>query len=230
VNCQCEILNLAYGEGFLFCAGYDANIYVYNYNNNCSLHCVLSGHKWEIWQLLYFDKALFSASFDHTIKRWKVSGNSIECTATLHGHKGYVHAMERGESCLITGCADKSIKVWRSIDSWNNINSTNAKGTGKKIFLFSFLLFFFFSFSFFPFPFPFSFFQSGVYFPFLSLIFWASRYLLFVGVHSLFYLFKKKKKNLAPSHAVFFTAGSDFSCNFIPSSFNWSWVFLQSLL
>lgn len=114
IQCESEVLNLAVGQGYLFCAAYDSKIYVYDIQEDYSLKKVLSGHKWEIWQLIYVDGVLFSGSFDHTIKRWTVTRETIECSATLSGHKGYVHAMAIGNSCLITGCADKTIKIWQS--------------------------------------------------------------------------------------------------------------------
>ncbi|KNE67249.1 hypothetical protein AMAG_12318 [Allomyces macrogynus ATCC 38327] len=71
---------------------------------------VLAGHNWEVWQLQVYDGTLFSASFDHTIKRW--DPRAMACTATLRGHKGFVHALATGRGCLISGCADRTIKIW----------------------------------------------------------------------------------------------------------------------
>ena len=105
---------MALGMGYLFCASYDSKIYVYDLESDWALAKTLQGHRWEVWQLVFVEGALFSGSFDHTIKRWTVTRESIECSATLSGHKGYVHAMVLGKDCLITGCADKTIKIWKS--------------------------------------------------------------------------------------------------------------------
>jgi len=113
IDCPSEVLNLAIGMNYLFCSAYDSKIYVYDLENDWELVKTLQGHRWEVWQVVYANGALFSGSFDHTIKRWTVTRDSIECSATLSGHKGYVHAMVVGKDCLITGCADKTIKIWQ---------------------------------------------------------------------------------------------------------------------
>ncbi len=98
------------------------------WGSDWSPHATLSGHKWEVWQLNFTAGVLFSGSFDHTIKRWDM--RTLSCSATLRGHKGrggrrcrpvravteppppgYVHAMTIGEAELISGCADRTIKV-----------------------------------------------------------------------------------------------------------------------
>jgi WD40 repeat protein len=55
---------------------------------------------------------LFSGSFDHTVRRWDT--RMWQCDLVLRGHKGYVHAMTLGDGCLVTGCADKTIKASRT--------------------------------------------------------------------------------------------------------------------
>ena len=92
---QSEILSLAVGKNFLFCAGYDANIYVHDAREEYALKKTLTGHKWEIWQLVFVDGALFSGSFDHSIRRWSILDDSMECTATLSGHKGSPRKKEK---------------------------------------------------------------------------------------------------------------------------------------
>ncbi|CAG8823446.1 20328_t:CDS:2, partial [Racocetra persica] len=101
-------LDVASGDNLLFASTYDAVIHVYNLNDYSSI-ATLSGHNWEVWQLEYTNGAMFSASFDHTIKRWDTR-NHLICNATLRGHKGFVHAMTLGQHNLITGCADRTIK------------------------------------------------------------------------------------------------------------------------
>ncbi|CAG8768550.1 18484_t:CDS:10 [Gigaspora margarita] len=101
-----EVLDVTSGDNLLFASTYDAVIHVYNLNDYSSV-ATLSGHNWEVWQLEYTNGSMFSASFDHTIKRWDVR-NHLICNATL---RGFVHAMTLGYNNLITGCADKTIKV-----------------------------------------------------------------------------------------------------------------------
>ncbi|OZJ04517.1 hypothetical protein BZG36_02242 [Bifiguratus adelaidae] len=104
-----EVLDLAYGDHMLFASTYDAIIHVYdervattgsavstvpNCNATFQAAQTLSGHSWEVWKLEYTQGELFSASFDHTIKRWDMRamvdiahGSAGECTATLKGHR-----------------------------------------------------------------------------------------------------------------------------------------------
>ena len=83
-----EVLDVAFGDNMLFASTNDAVTHVYNINENHSTAIsTLAGHNWEVWQLVYTDGALFSASFDHTIKRWDVR-NRMKCDATLKGHQG----------------------------------------------------------------------------------------------------------------------------------------------
>ncbi|KAI8922747.1 quinon protein alcohol dehydrogenase-like superfamily [Entophlyctis helioformis] len=106
-----EALDIVHGSGLLFASTLDANITAYNLNDY-SRAGLLSGHRWEVWQLEYTSGALFSGSHDHTIKRWDI--RSFQPTADLTGHKGYIHSLVAGDACLISGCGDKSIKVWGS--------------------------------------------------------------------------------------------------------------------
>ncbi|KAL7748930.1 E3 ubiquitin-protein ligase traf7 [Sorochytrium milnesiophthora] len=94
----------------LFASTYDATITVLSADRLQPTQ-TLGGHNWEVWQLKYHHGALFSGSFDHTIKRWDTR-NMFSCTATLTGHKGFVHAMCLGRKSLISGCADRTIKIW----------------------------------------------------------------------------------------------------------------------
>ncbi|KAI8049268.1 WD40-repeat-containing domain protein [Syncephalis plumigaleata] len=125
---QAEALDCAYGDGLLFASTYDALIHAYSLEDTRSL-ARLDGHNWEVWQLAYAGQygrqgaassalgsgtglagKLFSGSFDHTIRRWDT--RMWSCDLVLRGHKGYVHAMTLGDGCLISGCADKTVKMW----------------------------------------------------------------------------------------------------------------------
>ncbi|KAI9223940.1 WD40-repeat-containing domain protein [Blastocladiella britannica] len=100
------------GSGLLFASTYDATIAVFDPRVAAATGPVttLTGHNWEVWQLKVTDGVLFSGSFDHTIRRW--DPRTFECTATLRGHRGFVHAMAVGNRSLITGCADRTVKIW----------------------------------------------------------------------------------------------------------------------
>jgi WD40 repeat protein len=108
-----EVLDVAYSldTNLLFASTYDATISGYDLRMPVSSTAVtvLHGHNWEVWQLEVVESCLFSGSFDHTIKRWDL--RMFECSATLSGHQGFVHAMTLGCRALITGCADRTIKV-----------------------------------------------------------------------------------------------------------------------
>ncbi|KAL1918510.1 uncharacterized protein VTP21DRAFT_3170 [Calcarisporiella thermophila] len=107
-----EVLEVAVGDGQLFCSTYEAAIHCYDvrtYGPTATLH----GHGWEVWQLVCVpgEYKLFSGSFDHTIRRWDT--RMLRCDLILKGHKGYVHAVTLGDDFLISGCADRTIKIWQ---------------------------------------------------------------------------------------------------------------------
>ncbi|TPX36232.1 hypothetical protein SmJEL517_g01541 [Synchytrium microbalum] len=107
-----EVLDLSHDGGqMLFSSSYDSNIAVYNLNDYSRIR-TLSGHQWEVWQLQYTDGALFSSSHDHTVKRWDVRMTFLN-DLTLKGHKGFVHALCIGNRELLSGGADKTIRIWR---------------------------------------------------------------------------------------------------------------------
>eukprot|EP01135_Chromosphaera_perkinsii_P007596 Nk52_evm52s914 gene=Nk52_evmTU52s914 len=105
-----DVLALCVGPDYLFCATQSADVKVFD-RREYRLRHRLSGHRWEVWQLLFTgNSTLFSGSFDHTIRRWDT--RTLSSTGTLYGHKGYVHAMAEGRNNLLTGCGDKTIKLW----------------------------------------------------------------------------------------------------------------------
>jgi hypothetical protein len=60
-NQPSEILDITTGSGLLFASAYDASIYAFNLND-FSLAGSMVGHRWEIWELLLNNNALFSGS------------------------------------------------------------------------------------------------------------------------------------------------------------------------
>lgn len=129
-----EALDACTGNGFLFGSTYDANIGVWSLQDMQRVG-TLSGHKWEVWQLAYCDPStvsmgvssrsaispadsipshghvLFSGSHDHMIKRWDL--RQMTSDLELKGHRGYIHALIIERDRLISGCADKTIKLWQ---------------------------------------------------------------------------------------------------------------------
>ncbi|KAL2919657.1 E3 ubiquitin-protein ligase traf7 [Polyrhizophydium stewartii] len=119
-----DALDVCHGSGMLFASTLDANIVAYNLNNYTRVG-TLSGHRWEVWQVEYTSGTLFSGSHDHTIKRWDL--RKFQSTADLTGHKrfshglkGYIHALASADACLLSGCGDKTVRVWGTASRHNN--------------------------------------------------------------------------------------------------------------
>ena len=120
IDISTEILDIAIGSNMLFASTYDATIGVISLNDYTPI-TTLCSHSWEVWQLEFVASnghaKLFSGSFDHTIKRW--DPRTMLCDLTLTGHKGFVHALTSsktgfgGEGALISGCADRTVKIWK---------------------------------------------------------------------------------------------------------------------
>lgn len=102
----------------------DGQIRVWNYVKNICV-AVLSGHKGQIYDLIFLEKQKFliSASQDHTIKIWKVG--SWKCLKTLYGNEGWVGHLvfNQNTNILSSGGSDRKVRLWE-IES----------GTCKKIF------------------------------------------------------------------------------------------------
>ena len=75
---------------------------------------VLSGHKGQVYDLIYLKNKhlLASASQDHKIKIWSL--HSFLCIRTLIGHEGWVGhlAYDPSSSLLFSGGADRKVRVW----------------------------------------------------------------------------------------------------------------------
>eukprot|EP01103_Thecamoeba_quadrilineata_P021021 TRINITY_DN935_c0_g1_i2.p1 TRINITY_DN935_c0_g1~~TRINITY_DN935_c0_g1_i2.p1 ORF type:complete len:358 (-),score=45.29 TRINITY_DN935_c0_g1_i2:34-1107(-) len=119
VDLEARPLCLAISRSLLFVGTKECKILVMDLDFN--IQTTLTGHSWEIWQLQADNHYLFSGSFDHTIKIWKV--NTFECIRTLSGHKGFLHSLllsygssskEKDSICLLSGSGDRTIKVWRT--------------------------------------------------------------------------------------------------------------------
>ncbi|KAJ1501315.1 hypothetical protein HMI54_015840 [Coelomomyces lativittatus] len=112
VHLDAEVLSAASHEHLIIASTYNATMGVYDDRlPSTSPIAHLFGHEWETWQLCLSYPYLFSGSFDHSIKKWDL--RSFQCISTLNGHHGFVHAMCFGEKSLISGCADKKIKIWK---------------------------------------------------------------------------------------------------------------------
>ncbi|KAJ1568672.1 hypothetical protein HK096_005739, partial [Nowakowskiella sp. JEL0078] len=86
-----EVLDVTFGNNMLFTSTYDAHVNAFNLND-LGMVASMEGHNWEVWQVEYCSRGvLFSGSFDHTIKRWDI--RNFQNTATLTGHKGFVHSL-----------------------------------------------------------------------------------------------------------------------------------------
>ncbi|KAI3633906.1 hypothetical protein MIR68_007510 [Amoeboaphelidium protococcarum] len=110
-NTGSEVLDVSSGAGLIFASTYDATIEIFD-PRTISKVGTLIGHNWEVWQIQYAGRnTLFSASFDHQIKRWDL--RNLSCNMTLTGHSGYVHALTCSDQFLVSGCADKTVRIWR---------------------------------------------------------------------------------------------------------------------
>lgn len=83
-----------------------------NYEIGFELSNTLTGHGQSIWNLKKInDECFISASRDHTLKIWKITG---ECIQTLQGHSDEVNAVELlSNGIIMSGSNDKKIKLWR---------------------------------------------------------------------------------------------------------------------
>ncbi|KAI3640515.1 hypothetical protein MIR68_001393 [Amoeboaphelidium protococcarum] len=110
-NTGSEVLDVSSGAGLVFASTYDATIEIFDPRTIRKVGTLI-GHNWEVWQIQYAGRnTLFSASFDHQIKRWDL--RNVSCNMTLTGHSGYVHALTCSDQFLVSGCADKTVRIWR---------------------------------------------------------------------------------------------------------------------
>ncbi|PWZ34632.1 Protein JINGUBANG [Zea mays] len=58
---------------------------------------------------------LYTASYDHTVKAWRLSDGS--CVDSFAAHDGPVNAMvvNEADGCVFTGSADGTVKMWRRV-------------------------------------------------------------------------------------------------------------------
>jgi F-box/WD-40 domain protein 7 len=105
-----KFLSLAVGNGYI-CAGTNhcwINVWELH---SCVLERTLTGHSWEIWQLVIHQTLLFSGSFDHQIRIWDM--NDWTCVRVLAGHTGYIHALIVPDTNHVySASGDKTIKFW----------------------------------------------------------------------------------------------------------------------
>jgi WD40 repeat protein len=105
-----KFLSLAVGNGYI-CAGTNhcwINVWELH---SCVLERTLTGHSWEVWQLVINHTLLFSGSFDHQIRIWDM--NDWTCVRVLAGHTGYIHALIVPDTNHVySASGDKTIKFW----------------------------------------------------------------------------------------------------------------------
>lgn len=91
----------------------DGQIRVWNYLLKSCI-AVLSGHKGQIYDLIYLEKkkVLVSASQDHNIKIWSLG--SWKCIKTLVGHEGWVGYLSFNlkNNLLFSGGSDRRVRIW----------------------------------------------------------------------------------------------------------------------
>lgn len=98
-----KYLCVAVGNGVV-CAGTDdCKINVWSLNT-LEFERYLTGHSWEVWQLVIAGGYLFSGSFDHSVRIWDM--DIYNCVKSLTGHTGFIHALIVPEvSCASSACA-----------------------------------------------------------------------------------------------------------------------------
>jgi WD40 repeat protein len=106
-----KFLSLAVGNGYI-CAGTNhcwINVWELH---SCVLERTLTGHSWEVWQLvIHQTRTVSAAAFDHQIRIWDM--NDWTCVRVLAGHTGYIHALIVPDTNHIySASGDKTIKFW----------------------------------------------------------------------------------------------------------------------
>ncbi|XP_030851018.1 probable E3 ubiquitin ligase complex SCF subunit sconB [Strongylocentrotus purpuratus] len=95
----------------LISASYDATIKVWNLRKGACARTLL-GHEGAVWSMALKKNYLATASQDRTVKLWDLS--TCELKHTLVGHGQAVFCVDMDEECtmVISGSADKSVRIW----------------------------------------------------------------------------------------------------------------------
>ncbi|GFR76361.1 F-box/WD repeat-containing protein 7 [Elysia marginata] len=113
---RCSVLCVTCDDSRLASGSSDKTIKVWDIHTGHLQH-TLKGHTKGIWCLQFFTKLLLvSGSFDNTIraKVWDISRSLL--VHTLVGHNAAVFSVDVAEdgSLIVTGSADRSVRLWRS--------------------------------------------------------------------------------------------------------------------
>ncbi|KAG6547128.1 hypothetical protein Mapa_011380 [Marchantia paleacea] len=106
-------------EGYLYTASADATVKVWaKIGKKHSLISTLKGHKSSVNALAFSpdEKVLYSASSDKTVTVWeraKAGDEHMTMAGVLRGHRQAVLCLATVGNIVVTGSADKSIRVWR---------------------------------------------------------------------------------------------------------------------
>ncbi|KAL2613268.1 hypothetical protein R1flu_024960 [Riccia fluitans] len=116
--------------GFLYSGSADASIKVWTtIGKKHSLVSTLKGHKSSVNALAFSpdEKVLYSASSDKTITVWeraKVGDEHMAMAGVLRGHRQAVLCLATVGDLVVSGSADKTIRVWK----WGSDNSHTCIG------------------------------------------------------------------------------------------------------
>ncbi|KAK6803632.1 hypothetical protein RDI58_001416 [Solanum bulbocastanum] len=77
-----------------------------------------SNHSGAVTSLTYYNGELYSGHADGSIKAWDIKGQEATLVRDMRGHKKAVTCFSISESgnCLLSGSADKTIKIWQMFE------------------------------------------------------------------------------------------------------------------
>eukprot|EP00697_Spironema_sp_BW2_P009758 gnl/Spiro4/24755_TR12303_c0_g1_i1.p1 gnl/Spiro4/24755_TR12303_c0_g1~~gnl/Spiro4/24755_TR12303_c0_g1_i1.p1 ORF type:complete len:517 (-),score=133.34 gnl/Spiro4/24755_TR12303_c0_g1_i1:229-1749(-) len=134
---------VAFSRDWIFTGSHDRSLRLWDKRTGHSLH-VFTGHMGEVFSCRYHGGVLFSSAADRTIRIWdphmkvppvehadvvappfererepedatqRATPESPQCVRTLHGHQGGVWTIACGDVGLVSGAADRTVRVWSS--------------------------------------------------------------------------------------------------------------------